>query len=303
MKKTFKKISNPMKNKLQNNLKYYIQLSRFDKPIGWWLLFIPCIYSLTLSSVKYNIYPDLYLIFLFLIGSIIMRAVGCIFNDIIDRKIDVKVERTKNRPLASKKITLLEALLLISILSLIGLLILLQFNDLTVVIGLCSIITIIIYPFMKRITYWPQLFLGIAFNWGALVGWTSVGGSISIEMLFIYLACLFWTLGYDTIYGYQDIEDDKKIGIKSTSRLFGKDTKLHIWFFYFIKYFLLTAALYLVNVNIISYCLLAMAMMYTLQLIKNVDIKDPNSCAIFFNKNRNIGLINILAISLSIFLG
>tara|TARA_B110000467_G_scaffold152811_1_gene162517 strand:- start:522 stop:992 length:471 start_codon:yes stop_codon:yes gene_type:complete len=156
---------------------------------------------------------------------------------------------------------------------------------------------------MKRITYWPQLFLGIAFNWGALVGWTSVGGSISIEMLFIYLACLFWTLGYDTIYGYQDIEDDKKIGIKSTSRLFGKDTKLHIWFFYFIKYFLLTAALYLVNVNIISYCLLAMAMMYTLQLIKNVDIKDPNSCAIFFNKNRNIGLINILAISLSIFLG
>ncbi|MFQ3360905.1 MAG: 4-hydroxybenzoate octaprenyltransferase [Alphaproteobacteria bacterium] len=292
-----------MKNKLQNNLKYYIQISRFDKPIGWWLLFIPCIYSLGLASVKYNSYPDLYLIFLFLIGSIIMRAVGCIFNDIIDRRIDAKVERTKNRPLASNKITLSEALFLMFILSLIGLSVLLQFNSLTILIGLSSIITIIIYPFMKRITYWPQLFLGISFNWGALVGWTSISNNISIEMIFVYFACLFWTLGYDTIYGYQDIEDDKKIGIKSTSRLFGKETKKHIWFFYFIKYFLLINVMYIVNVNIISYSFLLIAITYTAKLIKNVDIQNPDSCLIFFKKNRNIGLINFLAISLSVFIG
>ena len=192
-----------------------IQLIRLDKPIGFLLLFWPCLWGLTLGYY-FNNETTLYLkyIILFFLGSVLMRSAGCIFNDIVDRDLDRKVERTKERPIASGKILVLEAYIYIVFLCLISFLILLQFNLLTIILGMSSMILVFIYPFMKRITYWPQLFLGLTFNWGIIMGWTSITNNISIEPIILYLSAIFWTLGYDTIYGLQDVHDDEIIGVK-----------------------------------------------------------------------------------------
>ena len=198
-------------------IKILILLSRLNKPTGFLLLFWPCAWGLTLGYY-FNDETDLYLkyIILFFLGSVFMRSAGCIFNDIVDKDFDKKVERTKNRPIAAGKISVLEAFVYIFFLCLLAFLILLQFNLLTIILGFGSMTLAFAYPFMKRITYWPQLFLGLTFNWGIIMGWTSLTNSISIEPLILYLSAIFWTLGYDTIYGLQDIHDDEIIGVKST---------------------------------------------------------------------------------------
>ena len=210
-------------------IKIFIQITRLNKPIGILLLFWPCAWGLTLAYY-YNGETIIYIkyIILFFLGSVLMRSAGCIFNDIVDRNFDRKVERTRKRPIASGKISIIESFFYIIILCLLALLILLQFNLLTIKLGIGSMALAFSYPFMKRITYWPQLFLGLTFNWGIIMGWTSLLNGISIEPIVLYTSAIFWTLGYDTIYGLQDIHDDEIIGVKSTSIKFKNNVKIFI---------------------------------------------------------------------------
>tara|TARA_B100000767_G_scaffold121316_1_gene115666 strand:+ start:414 stop:1271 length:858 start_codon:yes stop_codon:yes gene_type:complete len=217
-------------------LKIFINLVRLNKPIGIMLLFWPCAWGLALAySVEQNLNQFLYYFFLFFLGSILMRSAGCIVNDIVDIDIDKKVQRTKNRPLACNLISIKLALIYVSILCFVAFFILVQFNVLTIILGIASMFLAFAYPFMKRITYWPQLFLGLTFNWGIVMAWTAMTNSVSLEVVILYTAAIFWTLGYDTIYGVQDIEDDEIIGIKSTSIKFKKNIKFFVSVCYFLS--------------------------------------------------------------------
>ena len=212
-----------------NQFNLFIELTRLKKPIGYMLLFWPCSWGLTLAydfSSDLNIY--FFYLLLFFLGSVLMRSAGCIVNDILDRKFDQKVFRTKNRPIASGKVSIKLALLYSVILCLIAFLVLINFNLFTIIIALVSMPLAFTYPLMKRFTYWPQLFLGITFNYGLLLGWTSINGEISLIPIILYLGARFWTLGYDTIYGFQDIEDDEIIGVKSTSIKFKQNPKIFL---------------------------------------------------------------------------
>ena len=212
-----------------NQIKVFIELTRLNKPIGFMLLFWPCLWGLTLGY-NFNLQTNTYLkyLILFFLGSVLMRSAGCIFNDIVDKDLDKKVKRTKKRPIASEKVSILQSLIYVIILCLIAFVVLLQFNWITIILGMSSMILAFMYPFMKRITYWPQLFLGLTFNWGVIMGWTSITGSVSIEPIILYMGAIFWTLGYDTIYGLQDINDDEIIGVKSTSIKFKKNVKIFV---------------------------------------------------------------------------
>ena len=226
-------------------LKLFINLIRLNKPIGIMLLFWPCSWSLAYAyTIEQNLNQFLYYLFLFFLGSVLMRSAGCIVNDIVDRDIDKKVQRTKNRPLARNLIPIKLALLYVVILCTVAFLILIQFNTLTIILGLASMFLAFSYPFMKRITYWPQLFLGLTYNWGVVMAWTAVTGGISSEIDLLYLAAIFWTLGYDTIYGVQDIVDDEIIGIKSTSIKFKKNIKLFVSVCYFLSSLLIISLFY-----------------------------------------------------------
>jgi len=214
-------------------LKPYARLARWDRPIGIWLLFWPCGYALALAAVANPIAGfDWRAQVLMLIGATLMRGAGCTFNDIVDRDIDDKVARTRLRPIPSGQVTTRRAVVFMVIQALLGLLILIQFNALTIGLGIGSLLLVAIYPFMKRITWWPQLFLGLAFSWGALVGWTSQTASLSLPPLLLYVGCILWVIGYDTIYALQDIEDDALIGVKSTARLFGGRAREIVALFY-----------------------------------------------------------------------
>jgi len=212
------------------NLKLFIELTRLNKPIGYMLLFWPCLWGLTMA---YNFENDLdkYLFYvaLFFFGSVLMRSAGCIVNDIADRNFDKKVERTKNRPIASGKISVFLAFIYASLLCFIAFLVLINFNNLTIILAIASMPFAFSYPLMKRFTYWPQLFLGITFNYGLLLAWVSIHGSINILPIILYFGAIFWTLGYDTIYGYQDIKDDEIIGVKSTSIKFKNNPKKFLY--------------------------------------------------------------------------
>jgi 4-hydroxybenzoate polyprenyltransferase len=219
-----------------SQLKIFINLVRLNKPIGIMLLFWPCAWGLALAySVEQNLNQFLYYFFLFFLGSILMRSAGCIVNDIVDIDIDKKVQRTKNRPLACSLVSVKLALVYASILCFVAFFILIQFNVLTIILGIASMFLAFAYPFMKRITYWPQLFLGLTFNWGIVMAWTAMTNSVSLEVIVLYTAAIFWTLGYDTIYGVQDIEDDEIIGIKSTSIKFKKNIKFFVSVCYFLS--------------------------------------------------------------------
>ena len=216
-----------------NQLNLFVELSRLKKPIGYMLLFWPCSWGLTIAydfSSDLNIY--FFYLLLFFLGSVLMRSAGCIVNDILDRKFDQKVFRTKDRPIASGKISVKLALLYSGILCLIAFLVLINFNFFTIAIALASMPLAFSYPLMKRFTYWPQLFLGITFNYGLLLGWTSINGEIGLTPIIFYLGAIFWTLGYDTIYGFQDIEDDEIIGVKSTSIKFKNNPKNFLFICY-----------------------------------------------------------------------
>jgi len=219
-----------------HHLKIFIKLTRLNKPIGYMLLFWPCSWGLAFAnSIQQNTNLFIYFLILFFIGSILMRSAGCIFNDIVDKDYDKRVKRTKSRPIASGKISVKQSFFYVLILCVLAFLVLIQFNLLTILIGMCSMILAFSYPFMKRITYWPQLFLGITFNWGILMAWTAMNNNISIEVIVLYLSAIFWTLGYDTIYGAQDMSDDEIIGLKSTSIKFKKNIKLFISICYLIS--------------------------------------------------------------------
>ena len=274
-----------------------IQLIRLDKPIGFLLLFWPCLWGLTLGYY-FNNETTLYLkyIILFFLGSVLMRSAGCIFNDIVDRDLDRKVERTKERPIASGKILVLEAYIYIVFLCLISFLILLQFNLLTIILGMSSMILVFIYPFMKRITYWPQLFLGLTFNWGIIMGWTSITNNISIEPIILYLSAIFWTLGYDTIYGLQDVHDDEIIGVKSTAIKFKNNVKFFVGTCYSLCVLLILILSLLMEID--KYILL-LSIFFILSLIYQIKffkINDSKSCLFSFRMNNLTGLLIFLLI-------
>jgi len=275
----------------------FVQLTRLNKPIGFLLLFWPCAWGLTLAFY-FSGDVDTYLkyIILFFFGSVLMRSAGCIVNDIVDRDFDKKVKRTKKRPIASGKITVLNALVYASLLCLAALIILLQFNWLTIVLGLCSMFLAFSYPFMKRITYWPQLFLGLTFNWGIIMGWTSIANNISVEPIILYLSAIFWTLGYDTIYGIQDIHDDEIIGVKSTSIKFKNNVKVFVGTCYSLCVLFILFLGFLMELD--KYTLL-FSVFFVLSLIYQIKIfkaNDASSCLFSFKINNLTGLLVFLFI-------
>ena len=280
----------------------FIQLTRLNKPIGFLLLFWPCVWGLTLAyyfSGETNLY--LKHILLFFLGSVLMRSAGCIFNDIVDRDLDKKVQRTRERPIASGKVSVSEAFIYIVFLCLVAFLILLQFNWLTIVLGISSIVLAFAYPFMKRITYWPQLFLGLTFNWGIIMGWTSITNSISTEPVILYLAAIFWTLGYDTIYGLQDIHDDEIIGVKSTSIKFKNNVKIFVGTCYSMCVFLILIMFFTMEINKYILLLVVPFIVSFVYQVKIFKVFNSESCLLAFKNNNLIGsLIFIFIFSFNI---
>jgi len=284
---------------IQINL--FIELIRLKKPVGFMLLFWPCAWGLTVaydfqkSLTKYF----LYLIFFFL-GAVLMRSAGCIINDIADKDFDKKVTRTKNRPIASGKVSVFNGFLYSGILCLIALIILLQFNEFTILLALGSMPLAFLYPLMKRYTYWPQLFLGITFNYGLILGWTSIKDQIDIIAVIFYFGAIFWTLGYDTIYGYQDIIDDEIIGLKSTSIKFKKNPTIFITFCYFIFLICLFFVGIYLELNDFFYLVFVLILLQmTFFQLKKIDIKNSNKCLEIFKSNNFLGFLVLK----SLFLG
>ena len=280
----------------------FIQLTRLNQPTGFLLLFWPCAWGLTLAYY-FNGETNLYLkhILLFFSGSVLMRSAGCIFNDIVDRNLDKKVQRTKERPVASGKVSVSEAFIYIVFLCLVAFLILLQFNWLTIVLGISSMVLAFAYPFMKRITYWPQLFLGLTFNWGIVMGWTSITNSISIEPVILYLAAIFWTLGYDTIYGLQDIRDDEIIGVKSTSIKFKNNVKIFVGTCYSMCVFLILVMFFMMELNKYLLLLIIPFIVSFAYQVKIFKVYNSESCLLAFKNNNLIGsLIFIFIFSFNI---
>ena len=275
------------------HLNLFIELTRLNKPIGYMLLFWPCVWGLTLVydfNSEINTYFK-YLIF-FLLGSILMRSAGCIVNDIADKKFDQKVERTKNRPIASEKISIKLALLYALVLCFCAFLILINFNLLTIVLALASMPFAFSYPLMKRFTYWPQLFLGITFNYGLVLAWISINNSISLTPIMFYIGAIFWTLGYDTIYGYQDIKDDEIIGIKSTSIKFKNNPKTFLTLCYSFLLISLILIGVLMNFNNIFYLFLIIPFCHLFfYQINFLNINKPEDCLKIFKSNNILGLI------------
>ena len=284
-----------------NQLKLFIDLTRLKKPIGFMLLFWPCSWGLTLAydfSNNLNNY-FLYLV-LFFLGSVLMRSAGCIINDILERKFDKKVSRTKNRPIASGEISVSLGLFYAASLCLLAFLVLIKFNNFTIFLALGSMPLAFTYPLMKRVTYWPQLFLGVTFNYGLILGWTSVNNSITIIPLIFYFGAIFWTLGYDTIYGYQDIKDDEIIGLKSTSIKFKNNPYTFLYLCYSIFIITLIIIGYLMKLNnfyFISLILVFFQMIY-FQLNK-LNVRDSVNCLKIFKSNNLLGLIVFLSLIMS----
>ena len=281
-----------------SHISIFFELTRLKKPIGYMLLFWPCAWGLTIAYDFQTGFDDYILyIFLFFSGSVLMRSAGCIVNDIVDKNYDQKVERTKNRPLASNKISVRSALVIALILCLLAFLILINFNNLTIILAICSMPFAFTYPLMKRFTYWPQLFLGLTFNYGLLLGWISIQEEISFIPLIFYFGAIFWTLGYDTIYGYQDIKDDEIIGVKSTSIKFKNSPKTFISVCYFLFFLSLILIGYFMNFNNLYYLLLIIPFfhLFFYQII-NLDIDNNNSCHQKFKSNNILGLIIFLTV-------
>ena len=276
-----------------NQLNLFIELTRLKKPIGYLLLFWPCAWGLTLIydfTGSLNIY--FYYLLLFFLGSVLMRSAGCIVNDILDRKFDKKVKRTKNRPIASGKIKVQIGFLYAFILCLLAFLVLINFNYFTIMIALASMPLAFTYPLMKRFTYWPQLFLGITFNYGLILGWTSISERIDIVPIIFYLGAIFWTLGYDTIYGFQDIKDDEIIGVKSTSIKFKGTAKIFLILCYLSLISSLVIGGFMMNFNSIYFLSITIPIIHLFfYQINNFDSKNPASCLKIFKSNNYLGMI------------
>ena len=279
----------------------FIELTRFKRPTGYMLLFWPCVWGLTLAfDFTNNIQLFLKYLFLFLLGSILMRSAGCILNDIVDKEFDARVKRTKMRPIASGKISVKLGLIFSGILCIIALLVLIQFNSFTIILALFSMPLAFSYPYMKRLTYWPQLFLGITFNYGLLLGWTAIYGEVSLIPIIFYFGAIFWTLGYDTIYGYQDLKDDEIIGVKSTSIKFKKNPKLFLLVCYSI--FLISLFYIGYKMNFFNTYFYGLALIFLhlfgFQILK-LDIKNEKKCLDIFKSNNFLGFLIFTNILLS----
>ena len=286
-----------------NQINLFIELTRLKKPIGFMLLFWPCAWGLTLAyDFSENLNNYFYFLILFFLGSVLMRSAGCIVNDILDRKFDAKVFRTKKRPIASGKISIIQAVLYSIVLCFIALLVLLNFNLITIILALVSMPLAFTYPLMKRFTYWPQLFLGITFNYGLILGWTAVNGEIEIATIMFYIGAIFWTLGYDTIYGYQDIKDDEIIGLKSTSIKFkGKAKKfLTICYSFLIIFFLIGGINMKFHFSYYLLILIPLSHLFFYQ-VRTFNSKIPSKCLSIFKSNNFFGVIiffNILIVKI-----
>ena len=280
------------------HLKLFIDLTRLKKPIGFMLLFWPCAWGLTLAydfSLSLNNY--FFYLTLFFLGSVLMRSAGCIVNDILDKEFDAKVFRTKNRPIASGKISIKVAIFYSLVLCFLALLVLLNFNFLTIILALGSMPLAFTYPLMKRFTYWPQLFLGITFNYGLILGWTAIEGQLDLAPIIFYLGAIFWTLGYDTIYGYQDIRDDEIIGLKSTSIKFKGKAKKFLIMSYSLLIILFSIGGYFMKFDPEYYFILFIPFMHLFfYQIRNLNLKNPTSCLKIFKSNNIFGFIIFLNI-------
>ena len=282
---------------MKSQIKLFIELTRLNKPIGIMLLFWPCSWGLAYAyNYTKNLSQFLFYFLLFFFGSVLMRSAGCIINDIVDKDYDKKVKRTKQRPVAANLVSVTQALIYSALLCLVAFFILIQFNKLTIILGLSSMLLAFSYPFMKRITYWPQLFLGITFNWGLIMAWAASTNYISQEIIIFYLSAIFWTLGYDTIYGAQDIKDDEIIGVKSTSIKFKKNIKQFVSINYLLSSLLI---IYLIKNELGFNFLTFFMVIFILSLVYQIQIFDetnPQSCLKTFKSNNFSGLSMFLGI-------
>jgi 4-hydroxybenzoate polyprenyltransferase len=273
-------------------LRPYARLARLERPIGWWLLLLPGWWGISLAQISNGGgLPDLKLLGLFLLGAIIMRGAGCTLNDIVDREYDSQVMRTKSRPIPSGQVSVTAAVVFLLALLGAGLVILLQLNHLSIKLGAASLVLVAIYPFMKRLTYWPQLFLGLAFNWGALLGFAAITGQLTAAALCLYLGGVFWTLAYDTIYAHQDKEDDALIGVKSTALKFGPATKPWVAAFFLLSLALIDLAGVAAGANLIFHLAVVAAAAHAAWQLSQLNIDDPDNCLKLFRSNRDFGLI------------
>ena len=275
-------------------LKPFMYLMRLDRPVGVWLLVIPCWWSIALAAD--GTWPDAVLLALFALGAVIMRGAGCVMNDIADRDFDGQVARTATRPIPAGDVSVREAVLFLGLLGMLGFLILIQFNLFAIAVGVMSIATVAIYPYMKRFTYWPQMFLGISFNWGALLGWAAVKGELSAAPGLLYAAGILWTLGYDTIYAHQDKDDDILIGIKSTALRLGNATAGWLVFFYGGALALIAWAGWIAGLSVWFFPALIPAALHLAWQIRSLDIDDAKLCLARFKSNRDFGLMVFFAV-------
>ncbi len=284
-----------------SHIRIFLELTRLKKPIGIMLLFWPCAWGLTIAYDFRNGFEQyVFYLFLFFLGSVLMRSAGCIINDITDKDFDKNVERTKNRPIASGKISIKLAAVYSCILCLLAFLVLINFNFFTILLAIGSMPLAFTYPLMKRFTYWPQLFLGVTFNYGLILGWTSVNENIAIIPILFYLGAIFWTLGYDTIYGFQDIEDDETIGVKSTSIKFKKNPKifLSICYLLFFLCYLIIGTLLDLNKYFYFGAIVVLMHLFTFQIYKFNKLNKTN-CLNIFKSNNSLGLIILVNIVIS----
>ena len=282
---------------MPNQLNLFIELIRIKKPIGFMLLFWPCAWGLTTAyNFNGNLEKYFWFLSLFLIGAILMRSAGCIINDIVDSDFDKKVERTKNRPVASGKISKIKAFIYTMVLCGFAFLVLIQFNNFTILMALLSMPLAFTYPLMKRFNYWPQLFLGITFNYGLVLAWISITNEISVVPILFYLGAIFWTLGYDTIYGFQDIKDDEIIGVKSASIKFKNEPKKILFFSYFIFLTSLFMVGILMDFKTQYFLFLIFPTVHLILQVKKLDISIPNICLKIFKSNNFLGLLILINI-------
>jgi 4-hydroxybenzoate polyprenyltransferase len=279
-----------------DSVKPYLRLMRADRPIGTWLLLWPCWWSAALAwGAAGRTWPDLWLMLLFAVGAIVMRGAGCVYNDIADRHYDGEVARTRTRPIPSGQVSVTAAAIFMVALCFIGLAVLLQFNHFAIALGMGSLGVVAFYPFMKRITYWPQFVLGLAFSWGALMGWAYVFGRLDAPAFLLYAAAILWTIGYDTIYAHQDKEDDALVGLKSTALKFGPRTKPWLVLFYGGAVALLALAGAVAGAGWPLFAGLALASMHLVWQIATLDIDDDANCLRRFRSNRDFGALVFLA--------
>lgn len=271
----------------------YLRLARADRPIGSWLLLLPCWWSAAFAAIAAgHVLPNLWHMALFAIGAVAMRGAGCTYNDLVDRDIDAMVERTRSRPLPSGQVTGRQAKLFLIAQVVVGALVLLALaKPFAWALGIASIAIIAIYPFMKRITSWPQSVLGLAFSWGALMGWAAAFGRLDLPAVLLYAGSILWVIGYDTIYAHQDREDDAIVGVRSTALLFGERTPLYLSLFYSGAVFLFAAALWTLGGSVLAYCGLAAFALHLAWQVARIDIADPALCLRLFQSNRDAGLI------------